>query len=178
MEKNNTLKNNPTMNDDYLFSCSYQDCTGLIPSGMHNDWELENYEELYHYLPPTNIPMQHFPGEAEHSSTFPLRAALQHQPPLMAPLPRCAAPAGTSHKPLRDGRIERQGRLTRCAPPPQAPHRRAPRPHRPAPQLWLQPCSALGSSHTQCPEPGQAPRAHVRSRRGHARCRRSSPAHL
>jgi len=72
MEKDSTLKNNPTMDDDYLFSSSYQDCTGLIPNGMHNDWELENYEELYHYLPPTptpmrDIPVQHFPGEAEQS---------------------------------------------------------------------------------------------------------------
>ena len=71
MEKDLSLSNNPTMDDDYLFSASCQDCTGLIPTGMHNDWELENYEELYHYLPPSakiEDSTYHFPGESERHS--------------------------------------------------------------------------------------------------------------
>lgn len=45
------LANNPTMDDDYLFAASTQDCTGLIPSVVHDETEAENYEELYPYLP-------------------------------------------------------------------------------------------------------------------------------
>ena len=52
MKKDNTLDNNPTMDDDYLYSASYQDCTGLIPTVTHNEYEEDNYKELCHYLPP------------------------------------------------------------------------------------------------------------------------------
>ena len=52
MKKDNKLANNPTMDDDYLFSASCQDCTGLIPSVAHDETEVENYENLYPYLPP------------------------------------------------------------------------------------------------------------------------------
>lgn len=43
---------------DYLKASSVQDCTGLIPSAIQNDEEVENYEELYPFLPkpPENIP--------------------------------------------------------------------------------------------------------------------------
>lgn len=34
-----------------LASCSTQDCTGLIPSGLDSEAELEAYEELYPFLP-------------------------------------------------------------------------------------------------------------------------------
>lgn len=48
-------KNSKTSGDipeyDYLKSSSAQDCTGLIPSGIQNDSEIENYEELYPFLP-------------------------------------------------------------------------------------------------------------------------------
>ncbi len=57
MEKDKKLANNPTMDDDYLFSASCQDCTGLIPSVAHNEAEVESYEELYPYLPPTPPPI-------------------------------------------------------------------------------------------------------------------------
>lgn len=57
MNKDNSLKNNPTMDDDYLFSASCQDCTGLIPSVTHNDAEVDSYEELYPYLPPVAPPL-------------------------------------------------------------------------------------------------------------------------
>ena len=36
---------------DYLKASSAQDCTGLIPSGIVYEEELENYEELYPFLP-------------------------------------------------------------------------------------------------------------------------------
>lgn len=35
----------------YVKPCSFQDCTGLIPAAPENDSELENYEELYPFLP-------------------------------------------------------------------------------------------------------------------------------
>ena len=35
----------------YMKPCSAQDCTGLIPNGITNEEELENYEELYPFLP-------------------------------------------------------------------------------------------------------------------------------
>ena len=38
---------------DYLGkSCSFQDCTGLIPFAPSNPSELESYEAIYPYLPP------------------------------------------------------------------------------------------------------------------------------
>lgn len=52
MEKDKALNYNPTMDDDYLFSASCQDCTGLIPGVTHDAEEAENYEALYPYLPP------------------------------------------------------------------------------------------------------------------------------
>lgn len=38
---------------DYLKSASAQDCTGLIPFAASSKAELEAYEELYPFLPPT-----------------------------------------------------------------------------------------------------------------------------
>ena len=52
MKKDQALANNPTMDDDYLFSASANDCTGLIPSVTHDEYEVENYVDLYPYLPP------------------------------------------------------------------------------------------------------------------------------
>lgn len=38
---------------DYLGkSASRTDCTGLIPSALQNDYELESYENIYPFLPP------------------------------------------------------------------------------------------------------------------------------
>lgn len=38
--------------DEELNTCSTYDCTGLIPSAIKNDNEIESYESIYHYLPP------------------------------------------------------------------------------------------------------------------------------
>lgn len=39
---------------DYLSNAaSSQDCTGLIPSNPLSTAELESYEDLYHFLPPS-----------------------------------------------------------------------------------------------------------------------------
>ena len=35
----------------YMKPCSAQDCTGLIPAGTVDENEMENYEELYPFLP-------------------------------------------------------------------------------------------------------------------------------
>lgn len=35
----------------YVKPCSFQDCTGLIPAGPVNEKEMEDYEELYPFLP-------------------------------------------------------------------------------------------------------------------------------
>lgn len=35
----------------YLTPCSAQDMTGLIPAGPVGEEEMENYEELYPFLP-------------------------------------------------------------------------------------------------------------------------------
>lgn len=37
---------------DYLKASSAQDCTGLIPAAPMKKEEIENYEELYPFLPP------------------------------------------------------------------------------------------------------------------------------
>ncbi len=36
---------------DYTKASSTQDCTGLIPAGITYEEEIENYEELYPFLP-------------------------------------------------------------------------------------------------------------------------------
>lgn len=37
---------------DYLKPASTQDCTGLIPAGPVDENEMDQYEELYSFLPP------------------------------------------------------------------------------------------------------------------------------
>lgn len=36
---------------DFLKVSSAQDCTGLIPAGIQDEEEINNYEELYPFLP-------------------------------------------------------------------------------------------------------------------------------
>lgn len=43
---------NPTLDDDYLSTASCNDCTGLTPAPMHNDFETEAYQQLFHFIPP------------------------------------------------------------------------------------------------------------------------------
>ena len=57
--KINRKNYNPTMDDNYLSSASAYDCTGLIPSLPLDDTEVENYEELYPYLPPETLAVEH-----------------------------------------------------------------------------------------------------------------------
>lgn len=38
---------------DYLTAVSATDCTGLIPAAPQNEDEVENYEKIQHFLPPT-----------------------------------------------------------------------------------------------------------------------------
>lgn len=50
----NKQKTNPPSFEeeyDFLKVSSAQDCTGLIPIGIQNEEEIENYEELYPFLP-------------------------------------------------------------------------------------------------------------------------------
>lgn len=51
MAEDDFLMDASTMEDDYLYSASATDMTGLIPSGGHDDYELENFDEVYAYLP-------------------------------------------------------------------------------------------------------------------------------
>lgn len=44
-------KSTDPMEYDYLKASSVQDCTGLIPAAPADDAEVENYEELYPFLP-------------------------------------------------------------------------------------------------------------------------------
>lgn len=37
--------------DEYMKTSSGMDCTGLIPAAARTDEELENYNELYDFLP-------------------------------------------------------------------------------------------------------------------------------
>ena len=102
MKKDLTLANNPTMDDDYLFASSATDCTGLIPSVAHDEYEVENYEELYPYLPPIAPPL----GDAYRESTdynkiqltnnsFPLRpkSPLEIGVPVTTPTPEMGIPS-------------------------------------------------------------------------------------
>ena len=38
--------------DNYLYSASANDMTGLTPTVAHNEYEAQSYEELFPYLPP------------------------------------------------------------------------------------------------------------------------------
>ncbi len=38
--------------DNYLYSASANDMTGLAPAPAHNEYEAQSYEELFPYLPP------------------------------------------------------------------------------------------------------------------------------
>ena len=40
--------------DDYMQASSLTDCTGLIPSDPDSEEQVENYNELYRFLPPEN----------------------------------------------------------------------------------------------------------------------------
>ena len=50
MDNENRILNHPA-DYDYLKASSAQDCTGLIPAGITYEEEIENYEELYPFLP-------------------------------------------------------------------------------------------------------------------------------
>ena len=50
MKNENKILQSPA-DYDYLKASSAQDCTGLIPSGIEYEEEIENYEELYPFLP-------------------------------------------------------------------------------------------------------------------------------
>ena len=52
MKDNKRLSKNP-VDCDYLKTSSTQDCTGLIPAGITSEEELENYQDLYPFLPYT-----------------------------------------------------------------------------------------------------------------------------
>ncbi len=45
------MKEKQTTEYDYLKAVSSQDCTGLIPAAPEDETALENYEELYPFLP-------------------------------------------------------------------------------------------------------------------------------
>lgn len=54
MTKNENPNNlDSTMDDDSLWTASATDMTGLIPSGITDDAEVENYENVYPFLTPT-----------------------------------------------------------------------------------------------------------------------------
>ena len=46
-------KTEASMKYNYLNASSAQDCTGLIPVAVQDDDELENYKDLYPFLPNT-----------------------------------------------------------------------------------------------------------------------------
>ena len=52
---NNSQSENQKIIDSYDYisnTASAHDCTGLIPSGIANEYELESYKSVYHYQPP------------------------------------------------------------------------------------------------------------------------------
>ena len=45
------MKKNKKEDDMFFPACSAGDCTGLIPSGVENDEQLESYNEIYEFIP-------------------------------------------------------------------------------------------------------------------------------
>lgn len=48
----NFLTEDSSLDDNYLYSASANDMTGLAPTVAHNEYEAQSYEEVYPYLPP------------------------------------------------------------------------------------------------------------------------------
>ena len=46
------INDNPIAGDNYMYAASASDMTGLAPTVAHNEYEAQNYEEIYPYLPP------------------------------------------------------------------------------------------------------------------------------
>lgn len=69
------LSDDPTMNDDYLFSASCNDMTGLTPTVAHSEDEAQNYEELFPYLP--QIPPNPITGQPDVSPAEGIRAKMR-----------------------------------------------------------------------------------------------------
>lgn len=57
MDKKNNIIEEPDMDLEFSI-CSSYDCTGLIPTETTLDDAVENYEELYPFLPPTVEPKE------------------------------------------------------------------------------------------------------------------------
>ncbi len=51
MMENMKQINTEPMEYDYLKASSSQDCTGLIPRAINDESEIENYKEVYPFLP-------------------------------------------------------------------------------------------------------------------------------
>ena len=43
-------------NDNYLYAASASEMTGLTPSIAHNEYEAQNYDDIFSYLPPASHP--------------------------------------------------------------------------------------------------------------------------
>lgn len=52
MVNKNFVTEDSTLDDNYLYAASANDMTGLAPTVAHNEYEAQNYEEVYPYLPP------------------------------------------------------------------------------------------------------------------------------
>lgn len=57
MDRKNKKIEEPDMNLEFS-TCSSYDCTGLIPTERDTDGVVENYEELYPFLPPIVEPKE------------------------------------------------------------------------------------------------------------------------
>jgi hypothetical protein len=58
------LNDDPIADDNYLYSASANDMTGLAPTVAHNEYEAQSYEELFPYLPPTPLTPEGVPATA------------------------------------------------------------------------------------------------------------------
>lgn len=56
------LNNDPIADDNYLYSASSNDMTGLAPTVAHDEYEAQSYEELFPYLPPTPLTPEGVPA--------------------------------------------------------------------------------------------------------------------
>ena len=56
MSKHNDIETRNTNKENDIFELntfSSFDCTGLIPYALQSDEEIEAYNEMYHFMPPT-----------------------------------------------------------------------------------------------------------------------------
>lgn len=83
MVNKNFVTEDSNLDDNYLYSASANDMTGLAPTVAHNEYEAQSYEELFPYLPPVqpNLNGEDVPSVADGIHAEYRTQVTKQQPP-------------------------------------------------------------------------------------------------